>query len=649
MEKEGKRRFKQPGKREKLTPEEIAAFTKWIDAGAKPPEKEMGRKVVEVPKVEPKVAPRAAVTALAFSPEARLLAVGRYGKVEIVDPQSQAVVKSLEGPEGNVNGIVWSSDGTHVFAASGENGVVGSARQWSVADGRLERTIRGHRDTIYALALSPDGSLLATGSYDQKIKLWRVGDGSEVRTLSGHNGAVFGIAFRPDGRLLASASADRVVKLWDVATGERRDTLSQPLKEQVGVAWSPDGKRLAAAGADHRIRIWSVSAEARETTNPLIIARYAHEQPVLRIAWSRDGASVLSSAQDGICKVWNAEDMKERLALPKQEDWPTAIADAGDMIVAGLGNGQLRFFKRSTGEPMQPTRSGAARECEHDEPMSFAIVAMNFREGCTAESDIEGIACQAPSKEEKKAPAKAEVTRISPRGIQRGGQSEVSIFAKNLPPVVSAQAEDPRLSIFTGPIDGDRVPLIIRPAADLPRGSYPVMLTGGDGKEIGRATLRVTDHAAREFAAGETGGAIQLPMTLWAGLSKAGEVDRYEFKARAGQTIVIDASSKSIGGKADLVIELTDAAGAVLESSNNFAGQDAPFIARRIPSDGTYAVLVKDLQMNGGPEHRYTMTIGELPWVVGAFPSTVAANAETDVELIGYNLPANPAERLVKV
>ena len=120
------------------------------------------------------------------------------------------------GIAGKVNALVFSPDGETLFAAAGDAGVNGIAYEWRTGTGELVRKYEGHTDALYALALSPDGQQLATGSYDQKIKLWKVADGSEVRMLKGHTGAVFGLSFRPDGKVLASASADRTVKLWEV-------------------------------------------------------------------------------------------------------------------------------------------------------------------------------------------------------------------------------------------------------------------------------------------------------------------------------------------------------------------------------------------------------------------------------------------------
>jgi WD40 repeat protein len=224
-----------------------------------------------------------------------------------------------------------------------------------VADGALVREFKGHRDALYSAALSPDGGILATGSYDQKIKLWDVETGRELRTLSGHNGAIFSLAFRPDGKILASASADRTVKLWDTATGERRDTLSQSLKELYAVAFSRDGKRLVAGGVDNRIRVWQISETAAETTNPLLDAKYAHEGAILNLVFSADGKLLLSSAEDNTVKVWSAEHLKEKLLLESQPDWARALTFMADdkTIAVGRMDGTLGFYDAGTGKAKQ--------------------------------------------------------------------------------------------------------------------------------------------------------------------------------------------------------------------------------------------------------------------------------------------------------
>ena len=109
--------------------------------------------------------------------------------------------------------LAFSADGKLLAAAGGERGVSGEVRIWSGGD--LVKTLKGHADAVYAVAFSPDGRLLATGSYDRDILLWDLAAGKPLRTLEGHNEAVFDLAFRPDGKILASVSADRTVKLWE--------------------------------------------------------------------------------------------------------------------------------------------------------------------------------------------------------------------------------------------------------------------------------------------------------------------------------------------------------------------------------------------------------------------------------------------------
>jgi hypothetical protein len=342
--KDGKTLVMPPKKRKKLDLEEIAAIKAWIDAGAKPPASAIVKEIV-VPKIKPKVAPRNPVNAIAHIPNSSLFAVGRYGEVQLRSTDDGALIRTLSGHHGNVNALVVSAHGHRLYAAGGEDARFGEIKVWNVADGSLIRTLQGHKDAIYSIALSPDGKILATGSYDQKIKLWEVATGKELKTLSGHNGCVYGLAFRPDGKILASASGDRTVKLWDVATGNRRDTLSQPLKDVYSVAFTSDGKKLVAGGVDSRIRTWQISDNAAETTNPILESKFAHEGAILHLVFSADGDTLVSTADDRTVKIWNFNGMRERVLLDKQPDWAPALDFiSSHKIALGRLDGSVAFY-----------------------------------------------------------------------------------------------------------------------------------------------------------------------------------------------------------------------------------------------------------------------------------------------------------------
>ena len=199
----------------KLDPAEIAAIKAWIDAGAHgPPAGTVASQGIGRAQDRAQGRSRACRSwRWLMLPTLKLIAVGSYGEVELRSSESPSVTRTLNGHHGNVNAVVFSPDGAICSPLPASPALSGEVRQWKVADGTLVRTFAGHKDALYAAALSPDGKTLATGSYDQKIKLWNVETGKEIKTLSGHNGAVFSLAFRPDGKILASASADRTVKL----------------------------------------------------------------------------------------------------------------------------------------------------------------------------------------------------------------------------------------------------------------------------------------------------------------------------------------------------------------------------------------------------------------------------------------------------
>src|SRR5207244_3212617 len=107
------------------------------------------------------------------------------------------------------------------------------------------RTLRGHESLVLSVAFSPDGSRVATASYDQMVKVWDVATGRELRTFQEHTGRVHVLAFSPDGTRMATGSVDGTVKLWDVATGKELRTLHHMIGPAAtipeSIAFSPDG------------------------------------------------------------------------------------------------------------------------------------------------------------------------------------------------------------------------------------------------------------------------------------------------------------------------------------------------------------------------------------------------------------------------
>ncbi|HBJ85080.1 MAG TPA: hypothetical protein DDZ88_14655 [Verrucomicrobiales bacterium] len=606
----GKNEFMPPGKREKLKPEEIALIKAWIDAGAKGPIIAEGKpmpKEVITPKIMPTVPPKRSIQAVAFSPKVQLIAVGRYGEVELLNPVTRGVIRKLTGIKGKANAVAFSPDGDAVYAAGGEAGIVGEVKRWKTSDGTLQQSFDGHLDAAYALAVSSDGKLIATGAYDQKIRLWDTATGKEVALLKGHNGAVNGLSFRPDGKVLASASADRTVKLWAIPTGQRLDTLSQPTKEQTSVVFSADGKQLFAAGSDNRIRLWNISADAKEGTNKIVTSRFAHEGGILRLALSLDGKLLASTSTDKSLKLWSTADLTEKLPLEKQPDWSSALAFTDKaQLVAGRIDGSLSVYESTTGK---------------------------------------SVMAPAPAKPVTAAKAiKPELTRITPRAAHIGGEMVVTLAGKNFTEDTSAMVSHPgiKAQLVKSSIKATSARLKITASADVPRGAYDVWLKSPGGEsaklKVYADDLAPTVTKAADFKEAPVAIA-KLPASVWGTLTEIGQHDAYRFTAKAGEELVLDLAVAQVGSTAKSpTLEIMDTNRTVLAVNRGLDSGSDPFLAWKAPADGDYIVLVSNTTMDGSADHAYRLTIGALPYVTAWSPLAAQIGQDTKVTLIGHHL-----------
>ncbi len=167
-----------------------------------------------------------------------------------------------------------------------------------------ELTTGGRRQVLPdaggVVAFSPDGRLLATGSWQGKITLWEPLTGAAVKTL-GNARRVISLRFSPDGRTLVACSHDDSAWLFDVESGTQRPVARAHAGRVVDAEISPDGRTLATGATDQTVRLWDM-ATGRET------ARFAgHSYTVSRVAWSPDGNVLASGGQDGTVRLWRVD------------------------------------------------------------------------------------------------------------------------------------------------------------------------------------------------------------------------------------------------------------------------------------------------------------------------------------------------------
>jgi WD40 repeat protein len=171
--------------------------------------------------------------------------------------------------------VGFSPDGQQLASGSFDNTI----KIWDVTTGKVLNTLKGHDSWVYGVGFSPDGQQLASGSFDKTIKIWDVTTGKVLNTLKGHDSSVYSVGFSPDGQQLASGSFDKTIKIWDVTTGKVLNTLKGHDSSVYSVGFSPDGQQLASGSHDKTIILWDLDLDNLVTSGCNLLNNYLIGNP----------------------------------------------------------------------------------------------------------------------------------------------------------------------------------------------------------------------------------------------------------------------------------------------------------------------------------------------------------------------------------
>ncbi|MFC1652113.1 protein kinase [Planctomycetota bacterium] len=204
----------------------------------------------------------------------------------------------------------------------------------------------GHQGSIRSLSFSPDGKHIATGSWDNSLKIWDTERCIEIKTLQGHKGCVTSVEYSPDGKKIASRSRDGAVKLWNVASGQEIMTLQGKKTVILAIAYCPSGKCIASGNGDGTVGIWDAFSGNQ------ISQFQGHEGAINSISYSPDGKCIVSGSSDNALKVLDTESGLELMTMQGHIGGVSSVdySPDGKQIVSGSVDKTLKIWNAASGE-----------------------------------------------------------------------------------------------------------------------------------------------------------------------------------------------------------------------------------------------------------------------------------------------------------
>ena len=359
---------KMPPNSPRIPDEELATIKQWIEAGA--PENSGSVVVATKPKLDFKLDPSSigkpsgpaampegvttepvvvsarpnAITALASSPWAPLVAVSGHKQVLLYDTSKNRLAAVLPFPEGTIHALKFTRDGAMVLAAGGRGGQSGRVVVWDVKTGERLFEVGNEYDVVLAADISPDRGLVALGGPSKVLKVYGSADGELVYESKKHTEWVTAVEFSPDGVLLASGDRNGGLLVWETVTGREFYDLRGHQAQITDVSWRLDSNLLASASEDATVRLW-------EMQNGTQVKSWgAHGGGTLSVRFAKDGRLV-TAGRDRVAKLFDQNGGQQR-QFEGFGDVATKAEFGHDdaSVIAGDWSGEVRMWELKEGK-----------------------------------------------------------------------------------------------------------------------------------------------------------------------------------------------------------------------------------------------------------------------------------------------------------
>jgi len=344
-----------PKEGDPLTQAEVAAFERWIAEGASDDTPEAAKNPFKLAKPPEYHAPPV-ISAMAFSPDGKMLAVSGYHEVLLHKPDGSGLVARLLGESPRIESLAFSSDGKQLMVAGGAPARFGEIQIWDVTTQQQLRSFKISPDSLYGATFSPDGKKIAMGAADRAVRVISAEDGKELLKFDNHGDWTFGAVFTRDGKRIVSCSRDKAMKLINVSNGQFIDDVNKLLEEILCFARNPMDDVVAYGGELGTPRIYRISDNQNRgggnTARDANLLRELERQPspVHAVAWSPDGARVVVGTS-GESRIYSAADGKRTAVLTGNDGAVFALAfhPSNNQVATGGFDGMVRIFDSASG------------------------------------------------------------------------------------------------------------------------------------------------------------------------------------------------------------------------------------------------------------------------------------------------------------